>query len=548
MLNLMFFILLASKDDLVQSKISCPDNFICECRDVSTGGNVEQVIDCSDRGLTSLPYFGVLTGKTFDKILLNDNKITRIASGSFRGLSVKKMDISNNHIKSFSDNAFEDIPDLEELTMVNCGLTSTSRSFQVLAKMKRLDLHNNKINQIHPKSFVAMTELEYLDLHNNPIELGSPFTAFANMHKVKFLYLQHCGLHNIPKAAIGHMTKLVKLNLGHNHIHALPNGLLDVFNHLVFLDLSENPLIINPHENLFKGIKLIKTLKFSGCFTRGYKLDKRLFKHTIHIRKLVFAACNLTTIAPGTFSGLNHLHYLDISGNKVPVKPDVFQGVTDTVHTLKISKMDLTSFPKDLIKSFANLKRIYVENNKITKLPQGIFQHFPHEDSHIHFEGNTLMTISNRILQGSKRPISLYFQNTGLRSLDFLTENPCSFWESTLDVTDNRIRCDCDVFSAMQMKVARVNGACAAPELYDKLKLDWRPGQEPQDKYLSVDGNITELCNKEDRSGYKYDCGCKLWVEVDAPEMCPVYDSSHMPTVSNIVFFICLLMKMIVYF
>lgn len=70
------------------------------------------------------------------------------------------------------------MPNLEELTIQNCGLVST-QPFSVLSKLKVLDLSGNAILDI--SELLVLKELEQLNISGNPIETIPNLSHMQNL-------------------------------------------------------------------------------------------------------------------------------------------------------------------------------------------------------------------------------------------------------------------------------------------------------------------------------------------------------------------------------
>lgn len=140
---------------------SCPENCVCTINPVS----ISKVTTCAGAYLDNVP-------------LPSDMNIL-IARQSF--LDLGKMNLYRNMIRylrvqeseypSIDSEDFDDFINLEDLSIIDAGLTEISETaFEDLEKLRYLDLSGNELNRIPVKVFQALKHLELLSLSNNPLQ------------------------------------------------------------------------------------------------------------------------------------------------------------------------------------------------------------------------------------------------------------------------------------------------------------------------------------------------------------------------------------------
>ena len=108
---------------------------------------------------------------------------------------------------------------LEEMNLINCGLSSLPKELGKLSGLTKLDLLNNSISSL-PKELGKLSRLKELDLSGNedlgeePVDEAFP-AELGKLKSLRELYLGICGLRAVP-AFIGKLSRLTRLNLGHN--------------------------------------------------------------------------------------------------------------------------------------------------------------------------------------------------------------------------------------------------------------------------------------------------------------------------------------------
>jgi Leucine-rich repeat (LRR) protein len=202
---------------------------------------------------------------------------------------LKKLDLNFNSELGTLPEGLSALAGLEELRMMDCGLTALPESIGALAGLRKLDLFDNKELTALPAGLCALAGLEELylfgcglralpegigglaglrklDLNSNhglrlPVELWS----LAGLEE---LHLRECGLTVLPEG-VRAMTGLRKLDLGRNYgLTALPEGLWSLVG-LVDLDLGYTYLGYNIEQAaLHAGLGRLRNLEelgLAGC-------------------------------------------------------------------------------------------------------------------------------------------------------------------------------------------------------------------------------------------------------------------------------------------
>jgi len=151
----------------------CPEE--CECEGT--------VVDCTARKLTMIPE---KLPSYATEIKLGDNEIEKVeAVGAFEKLSMlKKLDLRNNRINEVGDKAFEGAVNLEDLTLTENKISTLNDGmFHGLRNLKTLMLRTNKIGCISNKTFVELENLRLVSLYDNQIRCIQP----GSFDRLKYL-------------------------------------------------------------------------------------------------------------------------------------------------------------------------------------------------------------------------------------------------------------------------------------------------------------------------------------------------------------------------
>ncbi|XP_076594577.1 transforming growth factor beta activator LRRC32-like [Chaetodon auriga] len=158
------------------------------------------------------------------------------------------------------------------------------------ARLKRLDLSNNFIRQLHT---LALPYLEQLDLSSNQLDLISE-GAFENLARLEELNLSRNALNN---------------NLGSN------SKALQSISRLRTLDISMNGLSDDAVERYLRNKATLDQLKMTGnALTR---LSHNLFKESKGLRSITIDDNQVSVIEQGTFEPLSQLEMLNLAKNNL---------------------------------------------------------------------------------------------------------------------------------------------------------------------------------------------------------------------------------------
>lgn len=178
------------------------------------------IVYCSRRGLAAIP-----DGVPLDTLQLNLN------GNLFSWTTVSRANVSAYRV-------------LEHLYLSECGLERIEvGAFSDLAHLRWLDLSNNRIRAIEPRTFEGLT-LQHLFVNGNRNVriLADSFAGLATTG----LYLHDCSLRNIsPESVVRLNFTLRYLWLNGNELERLDPRLKQLFDVLLHLRLGTNPLRCN---------------------------------------------------------------------------------------------------------------------------------------------------------------------------------------------------------------------------------------------------------------------------------------------------------------
>jgi len=227
--------------------------------------------------------------------------------------------------------------EIEELWVCNCNINDIPNTIGKLKKLKVLKLENNLITEI-PASIWNMDNLRELHLSGNSI-------------------------FKLPESV--NLPNLTHLILDNNKISLIPNwvwGLRDL-------------IVLNVSNNLIKEIPKIprvqkKIEEFSASNNRLSSMPKNI--HKLELLKKLQLNDNLLGDLGEDICKLNQLEEINISGNQLKNLPQSFTNLINLT-SLNLSNNLIKELPSDFSKLFEGLKEAYFSNNKLERIPEGLY-------------------------------------------------------------------------------------------------------------------------------------------------------------------------------
>lgn len=305
---------------------------------------VSKVVDCSRRSFTNISSTRSQDRKTLSGMLPEDTEILHLG--------------------------YNNLTSLPRLFLESDGIHSN---------LQILYLQGNEIRYVHPDAFAALPNLTDLDLSNNII---SKFRQKCRiMQEDLHTFFTHL---TIPLSCATGRTdavflrstssNLVSLNLNSNKLKGIPSFSFWSFPKLEVLKLSWNKIAwIN--RRAFAGLAQLKVLQLRSN----------------HLNAGTLSRLEVTL-------GFMEIHMPRTDDNQQPlISPPKFRDrrYRNAVHVSRLRELDLgdtgiASVPD--IQSFSSLKRLYLDSNRITTIPQAAFQSLQRLEV-LHLDGNNIGNI-----------------------------------------------------------------------------------------------------------------------------------------------------------
>lgn len=243
----------------------------------------------SHNHLTILKNFTFLRWVRLQSLDLSFNSLVVLEADSLFGLTkLKQLNLRGNHLTQVPEQAF---------TSLTRSLNPISSSNdQTIAQLKSLDLSENVLVSLEPKSFSALGQLQEL-------------------------YLETCSLQSVHEQAFSDLTNLNLLSLSYNDLIDVPTNSFTTLSSLKRLILDSNH------------IQLLRANAFTNLF---------------NLEELQINNGSLRELQPGALSGLISLRWFSSAHNShlTRVYPDLLDDVPRLVH-LNLSTCALPSLPRE---------------------------------------------------------------------------------------------------------------------------------------------------------------------------------------------------------
>ncbi|XP_015673996.1 toll-like receptor 13 [Protobothrops mucrosquamatus] len=208
------------------------------------GNNIHRLSNVSFEGLRNL-----------SNLYLDNNNIQYISPSFFRPIerTLQVLDLMGNKIYFISKNQLKQPPfsnlqkvyDLKLQLQRPHGLKVIPSGFlKGLTSLRNLYLSENKILSIAPDVFDDLRQLEYLTLADTSNGRGDlPPGIFKNLKKLTTLDLENAGLRTMTLEVFGNLSNLRYLLLGKNELKTFNSSVAKALPSLSYLDLRKCPLV-----------------------------------------------------------------------------------------------------------------------------------------------------------------------------------------------------------------------------------------------------------------------------------------------------------------
>lgn len=313
------------------------------------------------------------------RIYLRGNLIGRVPPYTFRSKkSLDKLDLGENFITDLSTSWFNGSITIRDLNLeLNSIRLLRDYSFRSLSS-GRIVLANNRIESISRNAFSGLEDtLEYLDLEGNLISNIS--YVISKLKRLKFLYIPNNKLLNISSQDFKSFGNSLKaLSLSGNHLKEIPLTGLKNCDQISHLNIGYNEIKDVKYSDFEGWGNQIDTLLLMN--NRIMYLTNYLFQHTPNLRELSLSFNKIVDIEPHTFMDVSRsLESLEMSFGVISDEfPEDSLRPLSSLLWLALDNNNIRVVHRTSLYTFSNLQYLNLDFNRVTYLPEGLFNPLIH--------------------------------------------------------------------------------------------------------------------------------------------------------------------------
>lgn len=407
--------------------------------------------------------------KTFVGINFRDCRFRNIPHRVFSGMtSLEIMVINNAFSPQIHPNAFDYIPNLTQLSIVNSGIISVPKLCS-MKKLKFLNLTNNIIQDIHDSGIfcenkTGLQNLTFFSLNKNrltgvDVDIGKYVPnlfryevsenritsltkrALQNMPELEYFDATANEISSIDDEVFRYNTKLKILGIGLNPLKTLPVGIFHSVTDLQLLSLNSAKLNdsvwmellyfskaveIQLDNNNFTTLNKLVISKWSKIAYLDFsnnqirKLKENMFYNQYNLQTLLLLGNRINRIERLSFNGLLNVTRLELQYNHIiDIHNDSFHFLP-SLTGLNISYNQLTEMPT--LRDLTQLIWLDLRSNFIRQIPPNTFEGL-HKLAGLNMMWNDLRNISRFVLKPLR---SLTTLNLAHNKIEVIEENALS--------------------------------------------------------------------------------------------------------------------------
>ena len=311
-----------------------------------------------------------------------------------RANEIISLNLSRNLSLDVPKDFIQSCNNLKEIKYTSNEAWRLPPSLSLASKLQRLDISNNRLEQLEHADLDKLSNLVSIKMSNNKITRLPPY--------------------------FGRYTVLRSLNLSSNYLESFPDYLCDLKS-LVDLDISFNSIKALPNIGQLTTLERLWATNnnLSGSFDDG-------FEGLINLKEIDIRFNAITNI--DVVSRLPRLEQLMVGHNAI----SVFEGAFSKIRILHMDHNPLTRF--DVIASVPTLTSLNVASAKLAQLDDDLFERMP-SLAKLNMDKNLFAAISPQIgklrrleyLSVAKNPLSLLPPTIGcLQELRYLDVRECN--------------------------------------------------------------------------------------------------------------------------
>ena len=267
-------------------------------------------------------------------LLLSHNQLTELPRTALAPLaSLSSLSLDHNRLTVLPPGSLhpETLTNLQDLALNNNFLTAVPQDVGRLARLRTLDLGENRIDSLAPAILGRLPSLYGLRLAGNRLT-AIESDVFANNSNLHVLNIAHNQLERVSQQALAPLTSLRALRLDNNKLTDI-NGLVSSQKNLKWLNVSTNLIQWFDFAFIPKSLEWLdihnnKIDKIGNYYslTTGFSLQTFDASHNSiseleagsllsGLRSIFLNSNKLTSISGGAWTGLTNLSRVELGGN-----------------------------------------------------------------------------------------------------------------------------------------------------------------------------------------------------------------------------------------
>lgn len=305
------------------------------------------------------------------------NKNLELSLGTFNGLrELQTLDLGKNNLKVIPSDVFCPLDNLQVLNVTRNKIKSVDRlgfGRNCGTGLRSLDLSNNEIKSLTDESEITgLRRLQELRLqHNNITDISGE--TFNGLISLRILNISYNNLQSIPEGTFANLKELREIYLNNNLLYELSRGVFHRLEQLLVLDLSNNQLS-SAHIDGGTFIGLIRLVILNLSNNALTRIDGKTFKDLFFLQILDLRNNSIGYIEENTFLPLYNLHTLNLAENRLhTIDEFLFNGLF-VLSKLNLNNNLLINIDPKAFKNCSDLKELDLSSNQLTEVPKAIWE------------------------------------------------------------------------------------------------------------------------------------------------------------------------------